>query len=86
MATLTSIDFKMVLIVKTFFNSLKFHIPFLLLPTNCNKIDYWFEKQKMKGPNFCFTYKHNYKKITHLPPMNKNQKIVTNYKYSKKYE
>ncbi len=80
----------MVFIVKTFLNSLKFHIPFLLLPTNCNKIDYRFEKQKMKGPNFCFTYKHNYKKFTHLktimPPMNKNQKIVTNYKYSKKNE
>jgi len=65
----------MVLIIKTFFNSLKSYIPFLLVPTKCNKIDYWFEKQKMKGPNFSFTYKHKYKKFTHLktpmPPMNK---------------
>ncbi len=86
MATLISTDLKMVLIIKTYPSSLKLYIPFLLVATKCNKTDYWFEKQRMRGPNFCLTYKHNYKKFTHLNtpmlPMNKNQWIVTNYEYS----
>jgi len=69
MATLTSMDFKMVFIVKTFL-SLKFHIQFLLVATKCKKVDYWFEKPRMKGPNFSLTYKHNYKKFTHLNKTN----------------
>jgi len=41
MATLTSIDLKMVFdIVKTFFSSFKFYIPFFLVATRCKTVDY----------------------------------------------
>jgi hypothetical protein len=65
---------------ETFFNRLKFYITFVLVATRCNKVDYWFEKRRMKGPNFCLTYKHNYQKFTHLKTlmleMNKNNKLL----------
>jgi hypothetical protein len=60
MATFTSTNLKMVLIVKTFF----------LVPTKCKKIDYWFEKPGTRGPNFSLTYKHNYQNFTHLKRTN----------------
>ncbi len=48
---------------ETFPNRLKFYVPFVLVATRCNKVDYWFEKQKIKGPILNLTYKHNYQKI-----------------------
>jgi hypothetical protein len=60
MATLTFMNLKMVFIIKKILSSLKLYIPFLLTATRCNKVDYWFEKPRMKGPNFCLVYKHNF--------------------------
>jgi hypothetical protein len=48
---------------ETFFNRLVFYIPFVLVATRCNKIDYWFGKWKIKGTIFNLTYKHNCQKI-----------------------
>jgi hypothetical protein len=45
---------------KNIFNNLKFYIPFFLVATRCNKVEYWFEKSRMRGPNLSFTYKHKY--------------------------
>jgi hypothetical protein len=60
MAIFTSTNLKMVFIVKTFF----------LVATKCEKIDYWFEKPRMRGPNFSLAYKHNYQNLTHLKRTN----------------
>jgi hypothetical protein len=48
---------------ETFLNRLKFYIPFFLVATMHNKVDYWFEKWRIKGPIFDLTYKHNYQKM-----------------------
>jgi hypothetical protein len=34
---------------ETFFSRLKSYIPFVLITTRCNKVDYWFEKQRIRG-------------------------------------
>jgi hypothetical protein len=47
---------------ETFFNRLKFYTPFVLVATRHNKVDYWFGKQRIKGPIFNLTYKHNCQK------------------------
>jgi len=57
---------------ETFLSSLKFYVPFLLVATRCNKVDCWFEKQRIKGPIFSFTYKHNYRKINTFKDINAN--------------
>jgi len=67
-------DLKIVLIIKTFF-SLKFYIYFFLVATKCKKVDYWFEKPRMKGLDFSLTYKHNYQKFTHLKKTNATNEL-----------
>jgi hypothetical protein len=57
---------------ETFINSLKFYVPFPLMATRCNKVDHWFEKQRIKGPILSFTYKHNYQKIHTFKNINAN--------------
>ncbi len=64
----------------------KFYIPFLLVATKCNIIDYWFYEPKMKGPKFSLNYKWNYPNYTQgtqMPTMNRNQSII-DYEHSKK--
>ncbi len=55
---------------ETFFNRLKSYIPFVLVVTKRNKVDYWFEKQRIKGPIFNLNYKHNCQKIHTLKDIN----------------
>jgi hypothetical protein len=57
---------------ETFLSRLKFYVPFVLVATKCNKIDYLFEKWKIRGPIFNFTYKHNYWKIHTFKDTNAN--------------
>jgi hypothetical protein len=42
---------------ETFFNRLKSYIPFVLVATTRNKVDYRFEKQRIRGPIFNLKYK-----------------------------
>jgi hypothetical protein len=61
---------------KNILSSFKFYIPFLLVATKCNIVDYWFLKTWMKGPKFNLNYKWNYQNFTQgtlMPIMNKNQ-------------
>jgi hypothetical protein len=37
---------------ETFCNRLKSYIAFVLVATKCNKIDYWFDKRRIRGPIF----------------------------------
>jgi hypothetical protein len=60
-----------------FLSRLKFYIPFVLVATRCNKVDYWFEKRRIRGPILTSPTNTIIKKWTHLKTpmlaMNKDQ-------------
>jgi hypothetical protein len=55
---------------ETFFNRLKSYTPFVLMDTMCKKVDYWFEKRRIRGPIFNLNYRHNCQKIDTLKDIN----------------
>jgi hypothetical protein len=59
---------------ETFFSRFNFYIPCVLVATMHNKVDYWFEKWRIKGPIFYLTYKHNYQKMHTFDDTNVNNK------------
>jgi len=69
---------KHVICSKCFFCSLKFYIPFFLVTTKCNIVDYWFKKPIMKHPKFIFNCKCNYQNLTQRTIMPIQYKEFTN--------
>jgi hypothetical protein len=70
---------------ETCFSRLEFYIPFVLVAIRRNKVDYWFRKQRIRGPILSSPTNTIIKKFTNLKTpilaMNNNQTIVTNYGY-----
>jgi len=49
-----------------FFNILKIYLPFVLMTTKCSKVDYWFQKQRIRGTILNLTQNTQLSKTSHI--------------------